>query len=339
MFRIKIRGIYSTALTKLLLDHKKLIGNLVPSNLLGQGFEIVRPSVTVEERYGLRGNDEIPDLEVHDRQDKQGVQVSGNFEAVETLTRILQDCLDDVIIRAIQSPPRSAGRLSVDMEFPYLSRKKLDEIRGSFIATVDEHHQYKACGGEVSSAVDVAEKLLERGGLREEVEDLLEEAVGMEYPVVGSLIDIEHVKLLGEVYLLGKATVEFLDYSSSLIRFRRVFRTKGIYDGLKVAKDIGDYAVTEAKIGEWYFKTRYFSKKGTYKGMYINMNTPIELYPHKIRYVDLEVDVCSWPDGRIKKLDEKRLKEAVAEGIVTAKTLRIVKEKVREIIMVLKESD
>lgn len=89
MFRIKIRGICSTALTKLLLDHKKLIGNLVPSNLLGQGFEIVRPSVTVEERYGLRGNDEIPDLEVHDRQDKQGVQVSGNFEAVETLTRIL----------------------------------------------------------------------------------------------------------------------------------------------------------------------------------------------------------------------------------------------------------
>ena len=66
--------------------------------------------------------------------------------------------------------------------------------------------------------------------------------------------------------------------------------------------------------------------------MYINLNTPIELYPYGIRYVDLEVDVCVWPNGRVKKLDEKKLKEAATEGIITPKLVRIVKEKLREIM-------
>jgi protein associated with RNAse G/E len=339
MFRIKIRGIYSTALTKLLLDHKKSLDKRNSIDLLDQGFEIVQPSVTVEERFGLKGNYETPDLEVYDRQDSQGVQASGTFAAAKALTIILQDCLDDVIIRPIQALVPSVGSLCVDMEFPHLSKRKLDETRGSIITTLEGHHHYKACGGEVSSAVDMAEKLLEGGGPRKEVKGLLEQAVRMEYPKVGSLIEIEHVKLHGEVFYLGKAIVEVLNNSNSVIQFRRVFETKGIYDGLKVAKDPGDYAVTEAKIGEWYFKTRYFSKKGMYKGTYININTPIELYPHGIRYVDLEVDICSWPNGRVKKLDEKRLKEAAAEGIVTAKILKTVKEKMREIILTLKKSD
>jgi hypothetical protein len=146
------------------------------------------------------------------------------------------------------------------------------------------------------------------------------------------LIEIQHVKLDGEVLNLGKAVIEAFDHPRSLIRFRRVFKKKGIYDGLKVEKVPDDYAVTEAKIGEWYFKTRYFAKDGRYKGTYINLNTPIELYSYGIRYVDLEVDVCVWPNGRVKKLDEKKLKEATAEGIIAPRLARIVKEKVQEIV-------
>jgi len=316
--KAKIRGIYSTTLTKLLLDN---------------GFAIVQPSVTVRERFGLTENDDFPDLEIYDRQDRQGVQASGTAEAINAFTSILQSCLDDVIIRKGEAPATLLeGSRYVDVEFPALSKKKLDEIRGSVAPTIDGHHYYKACGINISSALDMAEKLLEKGGPREEVERLLEETIRAEYPVVDSLIEIEHVKLYGEVFNLGKAVIEAFNHSKTLIQFRRVFKAKGIYDGLKVEKDPGDYAITEAKIGEWYFKTQYFSKDGRYKGMYVNLNTPIELYPHGVRYVDLEIDVCVWPNGRVKKLDEKKLKEAAAEGIITQKLVTIIKEKLQEIM-------
>jgi len=320
--KAKIRGIYSTSLTKLLLD---------------KGFAIIQPSVTVRERFGLTENDDFPDLEIWDRQDRQGVQVSGTAEAVNAFTSILQSCFDDVIIRKGEAPTTLLeGSRYMDVEFPALSKKKLDEIRGAVAPTLDGHHYYKACGVNISSALDMAEKLLEKGGPREEVEILLEQTIGPRYPTVDSLIEIEHVKLHGEIFNLGEAVIEAFDYPECLIQFRRVFKTKGIYDGLKVEKDPGDYAVTEAKIGEWYFKTQYFSKDGRYKGMYVNLNTPIELYPHGIRYVDLEVDVCVWPNGRVKKLDEEKLREAATEGVITPKLIKIVKEKLQEIMIDLR---
>ena len=318
MAKAKFRGIYSTTLTTLLLDN---------------GFAIVQPSVTVKERFGLKENDEIPDLEVYARQDRQGVQASGTAEAVNAFTSILQSYLDDVVIRKGEAPATlSEGSRYVDVEFPALSKKKLDEIRGSVTPTLPGHHYYKACGLNISSILDMAEKLLEKSGSREEVEKLLKQTIRAEYPIVGSLIEIEHVKLRGKVFNLGRAVIEGFDHPKSLIQFRRVFKKKGIYDGLKTEKNPGDYAVTEAKVGEWHLKTRYYSKDGRYKGTYINLNTPTELYPHGIRYVDLEVDVCVWPNGRVQKLDEKKLKEAAAEGIITPNLVRIIKEKLQEII-------
>ena len=334
MFKVKIRGIYAAALTKLLLDYGNFLGNQTSSSLLfDNGFAVVQPSATVRETFELKENDNFPDLEVYERQDRQGVQASGTAEAVKAFTLILQSCLDDVVIRQGEAPATILeGRRYVDLEFPALSKENLDKIRGSVTPTINGHHYYKACGVNISSALDMAEKLLEKGGPREEVEKLLKQTIRAKYPIVGSLIEIEHVKLHGKVFNLGKAVIEAFDHPGSLIRFRRVFKKKGIYDGLKTEKAPSDYAVTEAKIGEWHFKTRYFAKDGRYKGTYINLNTPIELYPQGIRYVDLEVDVCVWPNGRVKKLDEKKLKEATAERTITPRLARIIKEKLQEIM-------
>jgi len=334
MFKVKIRGIYATALTKLLVDYKNILGNQTsPELLLDNSFTIVQPSATVRERFEPKENGEFPHLEVYERQDRQGVQASGKAEAVNAFTLVLQSCLDDVVVRKGEAPAALLeGSRYVDVEFPALSKKKLDEIRGAVTPTMDGHHYYKACGVDISSNLDMAEKLLEKGGPREEVEKLLKQTIRAKYPIVGSLIEIEHVKLHGEVFNLGKAVIEAFDHPRSLIRFRRIFNKKGIYDGLKTEKAPADYAVTEAKIGEWHFKTRYYAKDGRYKGTYVNLNTPIELYPHGIRYVDLEVDVCVWPNGRVRKLDEKKLKEATAEGMITPKLARIIKEKLREIM-------
>ncbi len=463
MAKARVRGVYSTALTKFLLDH---------------GFDIVQPSISVQERFGLKASDESPDFDIYDRPDRQGVHALGKVEPLHAFISILRSLLDDVITRRWKVAPdgiykgliksldpetrsvlvdigpakgeiaseeisdpeqrqivvqvegkkpgtqepllttkiRIPGKYAilipdhrikfsrkiqdwqtrsrlyklgeelaqqkwgilwrtaassqtvdvlkkeiaslakegaaimkkaertegpaplweekrfVDMEFPALSKKRLDEARGTVTPTMDGHHFYKACGVRVSSALDMAEKLLERGSPTEEVEVLFEQTVGREYPTEGSLIKIEHVKLDGNVFNLGTAQVEAFDGDEPLIRFRRIIKGEGTYDGLKTRKEAGDYAITEAKVGEWHFETRYFSMDGQFKGAYINLNTPIELYPYGIRYVDLEVDICLWPSGKVQKLDEEKLEEAVKEGIITEKLAEIVKEKAQSLM-------
>lgn len=459
--KVRVRGIYSTALTKILLDG---------------GFEIAQPSTSLMERFGLKENNDFPDIRVENRQDQQGVHMEGEKKPLDNFASVLQSRLDDVVIRrwpvtvngvykglikkgkaedglvwvnigavtgklakeetsgaedeeivvqvkreqtsvenpnlttkiktvgkyAILTPkhkvgvslkirdlqkrnrlyklgeeliskdwgiiwrsqaadqPREMlenevatlaeerknvmelaevveaptllrkGNCLIDVEFPALSKKELDEIRSSIIPTLDGHHRYKACGGKVSSAVDMAERLLLHGQPHNEVEELFKRSVKPEYPTVGSNIEIEHVKLSGRVFSLGQALVEKLDGDS--ICFSRVMKASGVYDGLGVRKEAGDLAVTEGKLGGWHFKTKYFSWSGRLKGTYFNLNTPIELYPYGIRYVDLEVDVCVWPDGRVKKVDEDKLEKTVQTGVISVKLAKKVGKKLREIL-------
>ncbi len=62
------------------------------------------------------------------------------------------------------------------------------------------------------------------------------------------------------------------------------------------------------------------------------MNTPVELYPYGIRYVDLEVDVCILPNSVAKIVDEDKLWKAVEKGFITKKLANFVIEKAREIV-------
>jgi hypothetical protein len=306
---------YSTALTRLLLDH---------------GFEIVQPSRSIRDRFGIGELNEPPDLDIRERRDRQGVLVSGAAESIHNFNSILRSHLHDVIIRE-----QSSVTHPFDVEFPALSKEKLDDIRRSVTETMERHHYYKACGGNFSVAVDMAERLLEKGGPIEEVDRLFRQTVGAGFPTVGSRIDVEHVKLDGRVLHLGEALVEDFGDDDSVIEFSRIVKGEGTYDGLGTRREPGDRAVTEAKIGGWHYKTRYFSKDGRHKGTYINLNTPIELYPYGIRYVDLEVDICVWPSGRVGKVDEKKLESAAAEGIVTQTLVKTVKKKMRELMQAI----
>jgi len=224
------------------------------------------------------------------------------------------------------------GAHFVNVEFPAVSKRRLDEVRKTVAPTIDGHHYYKACGFKVSTALEMVERLLEKSYLHAEVNDLLRQTVEAEFPSVGSWIKVEHVKPDGRVFHLGPALVEVFDQDEPFIRFRRVFKRTGVYDGLNIPKHPDDYAVTEVKLGEWHFKTQYFSREGRIKGTYINLNTPVEVYPYAIRYVDLEADVCVWPDGRVETLEMEKLGEAAAKGLVTERLVAIVKEKISEIM-------
>ena len=308
-FRAKVRGIYSTALTRLLLDHD---------------FEIVQPSEEIVERFGLEASECEPDLIIRDRHDRQGVEAFGSGEAVKAFRSILGEDLMDVILRRVDIS-------CLDVEFPWASKMKLDEYRRAVVPTVQMHHYYKAYGGEVSSAADMAERLLLRGRPSEEVEELLRRTLVPIFPFEGSEIGIEHVKLSGSVLSLGKAVIEVYD-ERSLIRYTREMRGGGVYDGLGLEKEAGDRAVTEAKLGEYYTVTKYFSQDGRFKGTYMNLNTPVELYPSKIRYVDLEVDICIWPGDIVEVIDEEALEMAASEDIITSRLFEIVRVKIKELL-------
>ena len=221
------------------------------------------------------------------------------------------------------------GSYVMDIELPALSKKRLDEVRATMRPTLPRHHYFEVVGGRVAAALEGAEASLEKGEVYKEVEATFRQEIEAEYPFAGANIGIEHVKPSWKVLYLGRATVEFLDETS--IRLRRVFAKDGVYDGLGVKKEAGDVALTEASLGEWYFQTKYYSRDGRYKGCYVNFSTPVELYPHCIRYVDLEVDLCLLPDGTLRTVDEEKLKNAVSKGFVSERLAKMVQQKVQEV--------
>jgi hypothetical protein len=223
----------------------------------------------------------------------------------------------------------------MDVEFPAHSKKKLDEIRSTVTPTIKDHHFYKTCGGRVSSAVDMAERLLRRGGNPLEVEESFKSVVETEFPIENSKIEIEHVKLDGRIFHLGIAEIQTFNQDS--FKYRRWLKKGGVYNGLGTPKEEDDHAETETKIGGWYLKTKYFSKNGQFKGMYVNLNTPVELYPRKLRYVDLEVDISIRPDGETKVLDEEKLKEMVREGYITQNLAEKVRKKLKNLLKEIKD--
>jgi hypothetical protein len=80
----RIRGIYSTALAKLLLN---------------QGFTIVQASQALKERFNLEESDESPDLDINDHCDLRGIRVLGKSDVITAFLSLLSSRLEDVIVR------------------------------------------------------------------------------------------------------------------------------------------------------------------------------------------------------------------------------------------------
>jgi len=307
--RVEVRGIYATALTRLLLD---------------RGFQVVNLSEEASERFGLETSEAEPEILVRDRRDRQGVRVRGDAGGVESVRAALFEELEESIFR------RPWGCL--DVEFTWGSKLRLDGLRGAVYPTLTGHHFYKACGGEVSAAVDMAERLVLRGEPKEDVERGFRRTVEPYFPWEESEVEVEHVKLNGVELCLGRAEIDI--YEEPKIRYRRGIMGGGFYDGVGVEKEAGDTALTEAVLGEYHTRTSYYSGEGRLKGAYTNINTPLEVYPTKVRYVDLEVDLCYWPDGSLAVIDEDRLEEAALRGTITGRLRDRAKVEVKRLLEV-----
>ena len=90
---VKIRGIYSTSLTKLLLD---------------KGFEIANPSSRIQQRLGIEGVKQA-DTIIYDKEDKNGVIIHGerDYDVLE----VLKEELEYVAFREVKKGDIYVGEL------------------------------------------------------------------------------------------------------------------------------------------------------------------------------------------------------------------------------------
>jgi hypothetical protein len=280
--RLKIRGIYATALTKFLLD---------------SGYKIVEPSAEIQERFDLRQTRDTPEILIQDREDLQGVDIIGEAERISPLVRVLQGGLLDAILLQFGTGKDSAGELAgkagepddlarAQLEFAGASKATLDKIRSSILPTLAKHHRLRIIHPK---KLGRAEKELMRNPDRQgelEKEVFLEAVLS---PLRKSgLARLEHIKPLGKPIRPREGVL--LEADERKILIQRSF-SQGRYDGLDLPIEAGDYCLTEVEEGAWYVKHTYYSAGGKLKGKYYNINTPVELYPYGARYVDLEVDV------------------------------------------------
>jgi hypothetical protein len=296
--KVKIRGIYSTGLTKLLLDSR---------------CSIVYPSREVLSRFGIKDSESPTiDVSILDRSDRQGVILEGDPERTGEVMETLRNGLFDVVSRWV-TPPENKDRAIYDVEFPFLSKASLDRIRGEVVPTMEGHHRFRTIA---SDYVDLVEREVEKYPFKMgKMGEAVKKRLILDPLEVGKGLEIEHVKPEGKVIQLRGGEITSLSDDKKEVHIRRALKG-GRYDGLELPIEKGDYAITRVREGDWVVKHSYYSMEGVLRGEYWNINTPVEFYPGKIRYVDLHVDVVMKGGGEPEIIDREQLEGLVKRGYI-----------------------
>ncbi|MUV90069.1 DUF402 domain-containing protein, partial [Halapricum sp. CBA1109] len=193
------------------------------------------------------------------------------------------------------------------------SRFALDDVRSAVTTTMPGHHRIKAGDRAASAAVDFVEAVCEGG------DGFPFEAVTRQFgPTAGDRVAIDHGKPDGRCIRLGRGEVVEYDPEGT-VRIEREMSPGGSYDALGVERRAGDVARTKLTEGKWWYPTVYRSAEGDVRGTYVNVCTPVEIFPSAVRYVDLHVDVVKHGDGTVERVDDDELDAAVDAGDVPEK--------------------
>lgn len=255
--------------------------------------------------------------------DALGDALAAVTERAEAVDAALADADPDEAPGLLVAPAATAH-----VWFGREGRFALDEIRRDATPTMPGHHRIKAAANAASAAVDFAEAIC--GDADGEFPfDVVSRQFG---PVEGDRVAIGHGKPSGRLITLGRGEVTNHDPSGG-ITLEREMHSGGTYDALGVERQAGDVAVTKFKEGRWWYATVYRSDDGDRRGTYVNVCTPVELFPDAVRYVDLHVDVVKLPDGEVRRVDDDELDAAVEAGHVSealAEKARSVASKVEQ---------
>ena len=300
--QLKIRGIYATALTRFFLD---------------QGLVIVSPSEVVRHRFGNRRRIDLDgpaDVSIDDLYNAQGILLEGHPEPLDAVIELVRVAFKDAILRKKDMDMHHA---SIEVEFPYMAKSQLDALRARVVPTIVNHHRLRIVA---SDDVDLIEKreLAHHPEKREKVSQDMEKRLIWDRYRVGKELAIDHVKLNGRLISLSEGEILEMDQEEKRLTLKRwKFKGRGKYDGLNISKEAGDYAVTQVKEGDWFYVHNYFRRDGQLIGTYYNINTLVEFYPDSIRYVDLEIDVVRWPDGKTQIIDQESLNRYLERGYLS----------------------
>jgi hypothetical protein len=194
------------------------------------------------------------------------------------------------------------------------SRFALDEARREVTATMPGHHRVKAGDRAASAAVDYVEALCDDPETGET--DFPFAVTARQFgPQVGGSLSLGHGKPDGRLITLGNGEVQAVE-DDGTVTIEREMSPGGTYDALGVPKEAGDVAETKVKEGRWWYPTVYRDSDGEKKGTYVNVCTPVEVFPDTARYVDLHVDVVKHADGAVERVDDDELDAAVERGHV-----------------------
>jgi Ribonuclease G/E len=304
---VQIRGIYSTALTRFFLD---------------EGMKVVSPSDTIIRRFGkAKGLVLVQphDVEITDSEDVEGIRIQGESASVDAVTKTLQTHFFDAICR-------DKGEGSSEVEFPFAAKTALDELRNRVLPTVPGHHHFRIAASDYVNLLE-EKTLTGHPERRESLGRSMEKGLIWDTFQAGKEIKIEHVKLDGQVIFLSEGVILEKDFGRKrLVLKRSRFKGRTKYDGLGIEKREGDYAVSEIQEGLWYYQHTYFRSDGALIGRYVNINTPVEFYPDRVRYVDLEIDVVQMPDGQVFVRDEEDLEKQFKAGYLTEQLMETAKK-------------
>jgi len=93
--KVKVRGIYSTALTKFLLSN---------------GFEIVNPSNIINERFDMNGIvSDSADVLIYDKADMNGITISG--VGAERIVDVVQSYFFDIAVKKMETGAIYSGKI------------------------------------------------------------------------------------------------------------------------------------------------------------------------------------------------------------------------------------
>ncbi len=318
--KVRIRGIYATALTALLAER----------------FAIVEPSEVIRNRLGLTPEEGPPDATVQDRPDRHGVVVEGLQSAVAEVVAFLGERIPWAVFSTPSAPPRPqkanplAAALAllarVEVDFPKPAKDFLDEVRAKITFTLPGHHLLKTLD---PARVDEAE-----AKACPELAQALEQELIWAHYTVGKTVTLVHGKA-GESPI--RQVGELVEAGKERVLVRRGFRPGGHYDGLGLPKEEGDYGHVELFPERWWSRRIYFRASGEVLGELYNIQTPPEFLPGEIRYLDLELDVVR-VGGEVHLRDEEVLEKKVGEGLLPPALAEKAKEEAQRLLRALRAS-
>jgi len=198
------------------------------------------------------------------------------------------------------------GELLAFIPLSLEDKVRFDNLRAKQVPTIPLHHLFKACGSRYSNLVDEAENVFLKHCKPEHLSKALMEEVTKEF--TAGRLRLLHEKIDGRVAVI-EGEYEVLARWPLTLKLVRRARTPGTYDGLEIPKEEGDVILSVATLGSYVLPHAYFSSNGLLKGVYVNINTPIEPRPpNALWYIDLCVDVTYTEERKVRVIDLEELR-------------------------------